>query len=54
MFDPVLIVSAEARYRELLQEAEAERQNKQAGPAGATRPLLGLIDILLALGLVTK
>ena len=31
MFEPILIFSAEARYRELLREAEQERQVKRSG-----------------------
>ncbi|MDI7275256.1 MAG: hypothetical protein QME94_04700 [Anaerolineae bacterium] len=45
MFEPVLIVSASARYSDLLQEAEAERKVKPW-----RFPLL-LGSILLALGL---
>ncbi len=51
MFDPVVIAHADARYRDLLQEAEAERQVK-AGPAEAQRPFLSLVHMVLALVLL--
>lgn len=51
MFDPVYIISAEQRYKDLLREAEAERLARSAGPARAMRPFLGLAGILFALAL---
>lgn len=43
MFDPIVIVSAEARYQDLLREAQNERRGK--------RPGIDLIGILALLGL---
>jgi hypothetical protein len=54
MFEPVVVVSAEARYRDLLREAEAERAAKLAGPAEAKRPLRGLATVIAALGLASR
>ena len=49
MVHPVAALIEQARYRELLQKAEAEHK-VMAGPAEAERSLVGLGNLLLALG----
>ena len=48
MFEPVVIYSAEARYEDLLREAEAERLLKHARVPGV------LVSLLVALGLLGR